>query len=49
MALGIKTFHSVKSFLPDKTCLMLFNSHVGSHIHYPAILINGISQNLIQH
>ena len=47
MACGIKTLYSVKSFLPDKTFLMLLNSLVISHIHYPAILINGMSQNLI--
>ena len=47
MACGIKTLYSVKSFLPDKTCLMLLNSLVISHIHYPALLLNGISQNLI--
>ena len=47
MALGIKTFYSVKSFPPDNTCLMLFNSLNVSHLHYPTILINGISQNLI--
>ena len=34
-------------FLPDKTCLMLLNSLVISHIHYPALLLNGISQNSI--
>ena len=47
MACGIKTLYSVKYFLTDKTCLMLFNSLVISHIHYPAILLNEISQNLI--
>ena len=46
MACGIKTLYSVKSFLSDKTCLMLLNSLVNSHIHYPAIVIYGISQNL---
>ena len=44
---GIKLLYSVKSFLPDKTCLMLLNPIVISHIHYPAILIERISQNLI--
>ena len=47
MPCGIKTLYSVKLFLPDKTCLMLLNSLVISHIHYPAILSNGISQTLI--
>ena len=47
MVYGIKTLYSVKSFLPDKTCLMLLNSLVISHIHYPALLLNGVSQSLI--
>ena len=47
MACGIKTLYSVKSFLPDKTCLMLLNSLGISHIHYPALLLNGIPQKII--
>ena len=47
MECSIKTLCSVKLFLQDKTCLMLFNSLVISHIHYPALLLNGISQSLI--
>ena len=50
MACGNKFLYSVKSFLPDKRCLMLLNSFVISHIYYPdypAVLLNGISQNLI--
>ena len=45
-ACGIKTFYSVKLFLPDKTYLMLLNSLVFSHKQYPAISNNGKSQNL---
>ena len=47
MACGIKTLYSVKSFVPDETCLMLLNSLVISHIHYPALLLNRNSQKLI--
>ena len=47
MACGIKSLYLVKSFLPDKKCLMLLNSLAISHIHYLAILIEGMSQNLI--
>ena len=33
--------------LPEKICLSLLNALVISHLHYPALLLNGISQNLI--
>ena len=47
MACGIKTLHSLKDFFPEKTRLSLLNALVISHLHYPALLLNGISQNLI--
>ena len=47
MACGIKTIYAVKQFLPEKVCLLLLNALVLSHLHYPAILLQGISQNLL--
>ena len=46
-ACGIKTLYTVKSFLPQELCLKLLNAPVLSQIQHPAILLNGISQNLI--
>ena len=43
MACGIKTIYAVKQFLPEKICLLLLNALVLSHLHYPAILLQGIS------
>ena len=47
MACGIKTIYAVKQFLAEKVCLLLLNALVLSHLHYPAILLQGISQNLL--
>ena len=47
MACGIKTLYCVRELLPEKICLSLLNALVISHLHYPALLLNGISQNLI--
>ena len=47
MACGIKTLYTVKSFLHEEFCLKLLNALVLSQIQHPAILLNGISQNLI--
>ena len=47
MACGIKTIYAVKQFLPEKVCLLLLNALVLSHLHYPAILLQGFSQNLL--
>ena len=46
MATGIKVLYSIRNTLPEKTCLLLLNSLVLSHLHYSSILINGILQNL---
>ena len=47
MVCGIKTLYCVRELLPEKICLSLLNALVISHLHYPALLLNGISQNLI--
>ena len=45
MACGIKNLYSIREYLPEKTRLLLLNTVI-SHLHYPSILLNGISQNL---
>ena len=47
MACGIKTLQSLKKPLPVKTRLLIMNALVISHLHYPAILLSGISANLV--
>ena len=47
MASGIRTIYAVKQFLPEKICLLILNPLVLSHLYYPAILLQGISQNLL--
>ena len=47
MACGIKTILSIRNYFPEKILLSLLNALVISHLHYPSILLNGISQNLI--
>ena len=47
MACGIKTIYAIRDFFPIKTRLLLLNALVLSHLHYPAILLNGISENLL--
>ena len=46
MACGIKTLQSIKKPLPVKTRLLM-HALVISHLHYPAILLSGISANLM--
>ena len=46
MACGIKTLYCVRELLPEKICLSLLNALVISHLQYPALLLNVISQNL---
>ena len=47
MACGIKTLQSIKKPLPVKTRLLIMNALVISHLHYPAILLSGLSSNLM--
>ena len=47
LACEIKTLQSIKKSLPVKTRLLIMNALVISHLHYPAILLNGISANLM--
>ena len=47
MALGIKSLYSVRDIFPQKTRKLLLNALVVSHLHYSAILLSGISENLL--
>ena len=47
MACGIITLQSIKKPLPVKTRLLIMHALVISHLHYPAILLSGISANLM--
>ena len=47
MAGAIKIILSIKIYFPEKFLLTLLNALVISHLQYPSILLNGISQNLI--
>ena len=47
MACGIKTLQSIKKPLPVKNRLLIMHALVISHLHYPAILLSGISANLM--
>ena len=47
MAYGIKTLQSIKKPLPVKTRLLIMHALVISHLRYPAILLIGISANLM--
>ena len=46
MACGIKTLYSIRDYFPEKVRLLLLNALVISHLHYPAILLNGLTENL---
>ena len=47
MACGIKTIYAVKRILAEKTCLFFLNALVPSHLHNPAKMHQGLSQNLL--
>ena len=46
MACGIKTLYSIRDYFPEKVRLLLLNALVISHLHYPAILLSGLTENL---
>ena len=46
IACGIKTLYSIRDYFPEKVRLLLLNALVISHLHYPAILLNGLTENL---
>ena len=47
MATGITTVHAKYDIFPTAARLLLLNALVLSHLHYSAILLTGISENLI--
>ena len=47
MATGIKTLYAIRDVFPTATRLLLLNALVLSHLDYSAILLTGISENLI--
>ena len=47
MACGIKTLCTLRESFPEKTRIMILYALVISHVHYSAILRNGISENLL--
>ena len=42
MACGIKTINSIKNCLPLSTRFFLVEAVVINHVHYPAVLLNGL-------
>ena len=47
IATGIKTIYATSDIFPTATRLLLLHALVSSHLHYSAILLTGISENLI--
>ena len=47
MATGIKTLYGIRDTFPIATRLLLLNALVLSYLHYSAILLTGITENLI--
>ena len=47
MSCGIKCLYSIRDLFPEKTRLMLLNALVVSHLQYSAILLTGITVNLM--
>ena len=46
MPCGIKTLYSIRDCFPQKVRSLLLNALAISHLHYPAILLNGLTENL---
>ena len=47
MSCGIKCLYSIRDLFPEKTRLMLLNALVVSHLQYSALLLTGITENLM--
>ena len=48
MACGIKTLYSLREVISDNCKVLTLNALVISHLHYSAVLLNGINNNLIR-
>ena len=44
---GIKTLYAIRESFPEKTRFWILNALVIRHVHYSAILLNGISENQV--
>ena len=47
MARGIKTIYAIRKSFPQKLLILVLNALVLSHLHYSAVIIHAIEQNLI--
>ena len=47
MARGIKTIYAIRRSIPQKLLILVLNALVLSHLHYSAVIIHAIEQNLI--
>ena len=47
MARGIKTIYAIGKSILQKLLILVLNALVSSHLHYSAVIIHGIEQNLI--
>ena len=47
MACGIKTLYALRNFLPINARLLLYIALIMSHMHYSAVLLDGITENLL--
>ena len=47
MAFGIKTLYAIRESFPKKIQILILNALVISHVQYSAIMLNGISENLL--
>ena len=47
MACGIKTLYALSDFPPINARLLLSNALIMSHLHYSAVLLKGITENLL--
>ena len=47
MARGIKTIYAIRKSIPQKLFILVLNALVLSHLHYSAVIIHAIEQNLI--
>ena len=47
MACGIKTLYAIRESFPEKTRKLILNALFISHVHYSAIVLNGISEHLL--
>ena len=47
MARGIKTIYAIRKSIPQKLLILVLNALVLRHLHYSAVIIHAIEQNLI--